>query len=234
LRPVSLVAHAAAFGLAIVLSLYLLANRYNFPNGWVWQGVEEPWRLARFYLAFWWVEFGLLALLLAVCLGVGWGPKSNQVASTQAGAWVRRWLAHLEHRCGLQPLEVGVVAVSLAALTLLPLWRLGFSNDLAMRASIPSLWVLWLMTGKVLLGAGAEALRRAAPLRLRVAYGLLVVVVVAGSLTGLAEVARSLQNYRFGPPSLDAVATTADANRANTVEQRVGDSEAFFFRYLGK
>jgi hypothetical protein len=127
-----------------------------------------------------------------------------------------------------------LLAVSLATLTLLPLYRLGYNNDLVMRASIPSLWVLWLFTSQVLVRGGEVVARGRAPLRLRLAYGLLVACVLVGFVPGLTEVARSLQHYRFGPPHWEAVAAMADADRRQLVEQRVGDDEAFFFRYLAR
>jgi hypothetical protein len=60
------------------------------------------------------------------------------------------------------------------------------------------------------------------------------VVLVAGFMTGLGEVARSVQFYRLGPPPLESVAAMAEADRRHLVEQRVGDDESFFFRYLAR
>jgi hypothetical protein len=221
LRPGPLFAQAAALCLAVIVGLYLTANRFSFPHGWIWQFADQAAELPRLLFWFWWVEFGALAVLLLVCLWLGVRHLPG------------RWRDRLQQRFDLDPPVQAAFAVSLLTLTLLPLYRLGFNNDLVMRASIPSLFVLWLMTSKVLV----EACRRGAapapfPLAQRLAFLLLIAVVVVGFLPGLAEVARSLQNYRFGPPPLAEVVAIADADRRHLVEQRVGDDEAFFFRYL--
>lgn len=207
LRPSALIAHACAIGLALVVGLYLTANRYNFPMGWAWQLADDPLRLARYYLVFVWLEFGVLALLLVLVLRVG----------TWRGGAVHARLA-------------AVLIASLLTLTLLPLYRFGFNNDLVMRASIPSLLVLWMFVGKAVLDARPAV----SSLRLRLAYGLLVGVVALGMVPGLTEVARSVQHYRLGPPPLEAIVPMADADPRHLVEQRVGEEEAFFFRYLGR
>jgi hypothetical protein len=144
------------------------------------------------------------------------------------------WLDDLKRRFDLWPLQLGVLAISLASLTVLPLFRLGFNNDLVMRASIPSLFVLWVFTARIVVEAVQCLAARQAPLKLRLAAWLLVGVVVAGFMPALAEVTRSLQSYRFGPPPLEAVVPAAEADPRHLVEQRVGDGEAFFFRYLAR
>jgi hypothetical protein len=230
LQPAAIFAHVCALGLAVLLGLYLTANRYHFPNGWVWQGVDNRALLARYYLAFWWVEFGGLAVCLVLCLALAARQLPNRPLSLRAVGWRER----LQQRFGLEPRHLAVLAVSLATLTLLPLYRLGFNNDLAMRASIPSLFVLWLFTSQVILGT-QPGFAPQPPFRpLRLVYGLLVCVVVVGFLPGLAEVTRSVRYYHFGPPPLEAVAAIADADRRTLVEQRVGDGAAFFFRYLAE
>jgi hypothetical protein len=200
LRAGPMAVHAAAAGLALVVGLYLAANRYRFPVGWIWTGMEDAARLAWFYAAFWWVELEVSVALGLLWLGGGMGIE-----------W-RRWSAW---------------GVSLAWLTMLPLVRVGFNNDLAMRGSIPALLVLWaLAAGEVAEGGGS--------VRRRWARGLLVVVLAAGSLTSLAEMARSVERYAFGPPALNAVVASAEANPRRLVEQRAGASEALFFKYLAK
>jgi hypothetical protein len=66
------------------------------------------------------------------------------------------------------------------------------------------------------------------------AYLLLVGVVLLGARTSLSEIARSIKFYHFGPPPLESVVAMADADRPHLVEQRVGDPETFFFRYLAR
>jgi hypothetical protein len=212
LRPVPLVAHGLALVLAILIGLYLSANRFQFPSGWIWQGAADPARLWQLYAWFWCLEFGLLALLLGLVVGLSSGLR----------------------RFDLNPPLSAALAVSGLTLTLLPLHRLGYNNDLAMRASIPSLWILWIVTGRVLLGALPAAAQSGSPLRLRAAYLLLVGVVLLGARTSLSEMARSIRFYHFGPPPLESVVAMADADRPHLVEQRVGDPEALFFRYLAR
>ena len=224
LRPAALAAHAAALVLAVIVGLYLTANRATFPIGGIWRGVEDPARLARLILGFWWVEVGALAVALALNLWLRLRPQIS----------VSAWLAALEAGFGLSPVRLAVLAASLATLTLLPLFRFGFNNDLAMRGSIPALFALWTLTAQVLLGARERSLARPWSWGTRLAYLCLVVVLGVGSLPALAEMTRSIQNYQAGPPPLESVVPMADADRPHLVSQRAGDPEAFFFQVLSR
>ena len=101
LRPAAFGTHAAALLLAVVTALYLGANRYQFPKGWIWQGAPDPGLLARFYLGFWWAEIGAVAVVLLVCLvlGVNLRPAHG-------------WLDRLQQRFSIEPMQLTVLALS--------------------------------------------------------------------------------------------------------------------------
>lgn len=118
-----------------------------------------------------------------------------------------------------------------ATLCALMIYRYGINNDLAMRASIPALFVLAVLVGRALL---AEQGSR----RLRWALG---VVLVIGALTPFYEFARHI--VPFWQPDAPWTAKATE-KREGIVELFLDDSErlaqytgsiqAPFFRYLAK
>lgn len=81
------------------------------------------------------------------------------------------------------------VAVAVCMLAALPLYRIGISNDLAMRSSIPALAVLALATIRPLLDSFSRPLSRA----------LLASVLTVGALGSLQEPVRALLTPRWAP-----------------------------------
>ncbi|MGI4976172.1 MAG: hypothetical protein ACRYG6_04430, partial [Janthinobacterium lividum] len=86
--------------------------------------------------------------------------------------------------------------VAVVSLVLIPFYRIGVSNDFAMRASIPALAILAVATGH----AAASAFERGG-VRLAVVAG----VVAVGSLTGLDEVWHTLRTPNQGASTCDFV-----------------------------
>lgn len=85
---------------------------------------------------FWLLEFGLYLILLRRL------NQSIPKTDLPGAGWADTWL--------------GMIAVTL---TLLPLYRVGDNNDLVMRASIPALFVLWILLLRAL-AASAGAVSR--------------------------------------------------------------------------
>ena len=113
-------------------------------------------------------------------------------------------------------------------LGILPIFKMGKNNDLVMRGSIPALFIFWTFAAAVLTGTDGQ-LRR----RLRGVFGAIVVVVIVGGSSGVGAISRSIQQYRFGPPKIDSVKTTAQLP-APTMLQRCGRADSFFFRVLAR
>jgi hypothetical protein len=135
----------------------------------------------------------------------------------------------LRRELGVEPAELLFLVVALGVLSFLPLFTLGVYNDMAMRGSIPSLLVLWAAVAHVLFRA--DLWRKS---RYRLFAVLICATMVMGSYSALVNIAESLGQYHFGPPELSALLTTAEANRPEIVAQRLGDSDSFFFRFLGR
>ena len=63
---------------------------------------------------------------------------------------------------------------------------------------------------------------------------LLIGLLLVGSYTSLSEISRSVTLYHFGPPAISSVKSIANANADYIVAQRIGNSDALFFRRLGR
>jgi hypothetical protein len=220
----------AAVWVAAVHLLYLASNRYEFPVGLAWESARYNQHFVQLLLAFWLVEFALVAALATVLLAVGaWSTSQGRAAP-----WHRGWLGSIQERFRVEPMHLALFAMSLGVLFVLPLFKAGYLNDLVMRASIPSLFVFHAFVAKILLDANLHAARRPDRLRMGLSYLLLLGVVVLAFLPALAEVSRSARFYQLGPPAFSEVAGSADANPRPIVEQRLGSDDSLFYRYLGR
>lgn len=95
------------------------------PRQWGWQEYGPVWFFPT-YLVFLFLEFGFCALLLAIHM------LQDPPPALPSGGWNRVWL--------------GMAVLVLIAL---PLYRVGISNDLLMRCSIPALFVFWVVALRV-------------------------------------------------------------------------------------
>ncbi len=114
--------------------------------------------------------------------------------------------------------------LALVTLTVLPLYRVGANTDLMMRASIPSLFVLWVFL------LGTLTSREGVGLNPQAKRGVLVLLLVA-SIGGGSEIARSLNGYCSVVPHWDGISSVVqlwDGVR----ELYFGDEDSFFFRHL--
>ncbi len=225
LSPAALLMQTTALGLAVVHLSFLAANRFAFPISFVWHN-ESGLRVLGFFLAFEFLEFGLLAslLVLMVLSGVHTGRRGE----IDAAGTLQTWSGRTARLFGVDRWHVLAFGAAVSVLGVLPIFKMGANNDLVMRGSIPALFAFWTFVAAVLTRTDGR-LRR----RLRGVFGAIVVVVVVGGSSGLAAISRSIQQYRFGPPKIDSVETTAQLP-APTLLQRCGRSESFFFRVLAR
>lgn len=208
--PLSVGLNLGAALMAVIHSLYISSNRYAFPIGLLWNLAEDRQAYLRTTLAFWWLEFGLLAICAAAI-----------------HILLRRGAETDQKKAGLPPTWFGLIGL---ILSILLLFKMGFNNDLVMRASVPSLFYFWVFVGQAFAGA-APPPRRGWTLALRM---LLLLLLLVGSYTSLSEIIRSVNNYHVGPPPLDKVRPMAEATYPHIVAQRIGNDEALFFRLLGR
>lgn len=209
LAPLPVALNLGAGLVAVIHALYILSNRYAFPIGLLWTLAEDRDAYLWTALEFWLLEFGLLAACAAVIHLLGRAASQG------------------EKKAGLPPGWLGLLCLILSAL---PLFKMGYNNDLVMRASIPSLFYFWLFIGQAFLGA-APPRRRGWSLALRI---VLLLLLLAGSYTSFSEIIRSVNNFHFGPPNLEEVKPIAEASYPHIVAQRIGNNESFFFRLLGR
>jgi len=124
-------------------------------------------------------------------------------------------------------LDPWIWRVTLAVLIVLPLYRAGLMSDLTMRASLPSLFILWIFVGGMLARGWSS-------FRTDLRYKLLFITFSIGSLTGFSEIARALI-YPYGgePPSERSVVTVPHL-RDWEAPQYQGSEDSFFARTLAK
>jgi hypothetical protein len=175
----------------------------EIPREWCWENLG--WRGAlEFWLVFCLLEFGIF-LALYLLLWRRSGPEVFHRAE-----WTPTWLA-----------AVG------STLLILPLYRLGMYNDLAMRASLPALFMLWI----VLLRVRWPAAWRAQP----VLTQALVLCLALGAFQPVSDITEQLVKTRAStdepgiPGNLSIVMLHQNSQR-----QYLGDPDSFFFRYLAR
>ncbi len=118
--------------LLICVAYLASVERGQVPNQWNITWYDWHWFLKMLPL-FWLLEFGVYAILLY--------PSIRSEDQRPPGAsWNRAWFW-----------------MAVATLTVLPLYRIGILNDLVMRASIPSLFVFWILVLRLISSAGIRS-----------------------------------------------------------------------------
>ncbi len=224
----SIIFNVSALWVGGVHVLYLASNQYSFDHGFIWNLVEDRTYLFQTIAAFWMLEFLFLALGILVYL---WFLSSTDQPGTRKRSVfsLSERMLSLKQRFDISPIQIAVFLVSLLTLILLPLYKMGVLNDLVMRASIPSLFVLWAFAGNAVMGTGIEFRPR-----LKIIKILIGMILIVGFFPSIVEISRSIQNYRFAAPEFETVSESSKANRREKVIQRVGTDEAFFFQYISK
>jgi hypothetical protein len=141
----------------------------------------------------------------------------------------RRWQESLSKDFKIQPAQLSVFFLALVVLALLPIFRMGRHNDLVMRGSIPSLFVFFSFAGYIIFETSGKIRRR-----LGIFYAAISLIVALGTVSAVAEVSRSINNYHLGAPSYETIPSTATLDELFTIKQRLGNEEAFFYRWIGK
>ncbi|NUQ61354.1 MAG: hypothetical protein HUU20_02630 [Pirellulales bacterium] len=121
-------ANLVAAPVVLFMSAAYLASvdRGQVPNQWNITWYESQW-FAKAWPVFCLLEFGFYAMLIYPNL------RSDRDGRLPGTSWNRSWFW-----------------MAIAVLTLLPLYRIGILNDLVMRASIPALFVFWVVLLRVI------------------------------------------------------------------------------------
>lgn len=222
----SIVFNTLSIGIGAIYLLYLGSNQFKFPIGFIWQFTNDIADLVVHLLAFWCLEFALMGflILLLIVLGIYF---SHPTTFTRHD--FRKWIAQLDHEFHITPIQLHLFLVSLIVLGVLPLFKMGIRNDLAMRGSIASLFIFWAFVTKVIADTSVKV-----RMKFKWVFMLFSIILTTGFLTSFNEIARSATVYHFGPPVLSDVLTTSNANEGEIVLQRIGNEDSIFYRYLGK
>jgi hypothetical protein len=228
LNSQSILFNSASLWIASIFCLYLSSNRFDFPRGFIWNFASNVSDLLRGFSFFYLLEFVsfLILVLVLMVLGVNLSRERN---ANNPKPVIRTWFGRLKRQCRIDARQCCVVLVAVAVLLILPLIKMGFMNDLVMRASIPSLFIFWAFVSKIVIDANL----RTRPLS-KALYAVLVLMIIVGSYTGIGEIARSIIRFDLGPPDMATVSTTASAIDLGLVEQRIGNPDSIFYRHLGK
>lgn len=221
---------ASAVWVAAMHGTYLASNRYSFAVSFIWDSVGNLSVLLPRLIGFWLIEFGVLASVTILHLALGSQPDYPSATDS----WIRTRLNLIEQKYAIMPRQLTLFAMSALVLVILPLFKLGYLNDLAMRASIPSLFILQAFAAKVLLDAKFDRPAIRFSVWIRLTYLVLLAVLVVSFLPALSEIGRSVRFGSFAPPLIESVPNSADANPTVIVEQRLGNDESFYYRFLGK
>lgn len=217
-----------ALWLGGIFILYIQANQFKFPVGFIWDSVRYRYRatMGQSILTFGLVEFGMLAALVLLFLGAGIFLRARQPDGAGLPFW-RQWQGALWRDFQIQPAQLAIFLIALVVLGLLPMFRMGKYNDLVMRGSIPSLFIFFAFVGHVVFETSAELRRKLIGL-----YVVLLLVLALSFFPAVAEIARSVKNYHIGAPEYASVQSTASS--PHDLLQRSGDEEALFYRWVGK
>ena len=222
---------AASLG-ALVLggiqAAYVLSNRFSFPSGLLWRIVQDHGTYVRYLIAFWLLEFGIIAALVWAVLFRSTFAEVGKVAKRGPQS-TRHDLERLQLDFGMDRADLTFLLLAVAVLGVLPLFTVGIYNDLAMRGSIPALFVLWASVARLLFRSTSQARRRNAGWLAGMAL-----VMLLGIHPAIVNISESIDRYHFGPPSVTTVQTTATANDPEIVAQRLGNRDSFFNLYLGR
>lgn len=177
--------------------LYLVSGNITQPRGlYFTYGPEDFWMKALKLVTFILLEFGVYGLLILPAL------RSED----------KQW-----RRC---------VAAAVISLSILPLFRYGFVNDLVTKTSLPGLAVICIAVLKVLANQHMLSLRR---------YSALVAVLAVASIAPLLDVRSHL--YIGTAQRADAWGSIESATKgldARYAQQYIGRRDSFFFRKIAR
>jgi len=126
--------------------------------------------------------------------------------------------------------------ISSLVLVVLPFFSYGHWNDLAMRSSIPALFITQVFAIAMIEKSSSDFQRKLTKI-------LLVLILTVGSTTAIIEMKRHLSgiNYTLVKiPKKDEILSLPDLQKTNRykeialLEQYVGSADSYFMKYIGK
>jgi len=175
----------------LIMAAFYSSRNISDPHGWIWYGQSGVLRLLYHYVVFILLEVGVYVILLS--------PDVFRKKDGLQMAW----------------------RISFGVLALLPLYHFGEWNDLVMRASIPSLFILWVMVARTLFSD--------AP-----AYHLKPILLVCclGAMTAFAHIADGVKTAsRF---HFYTVMAPMDLSQMPEGKIYMGKGDSYFFTHLAR
>jgi hypothetical protein len=130
---------------------------------------------------------------------------------------------------GQKNLLTRIFFISCFTLLVIPLYRMGYFNDFVMRASIPALLSLQICVLYFILENSKLKVNN-----MQLFYAsAIVMILTSGFFTPFTEIMRSYQNYQSSVPKYEEVGDIS-LEFTRDIEQRKGNKDSFFFRYLAK
>ncbi len=180
-------------------------------------------------LEFWILEFGFLFILLLLLILFASRIEYQNAAESIEKTFGSRLRKSTSQYFNIKPRQLGIFLIAIVILIFLPLFKVGLFNDLVMRGSIPALFIFWAFVGKILIETNPQIKQR-----FRWLYVTILVVTGLGFYSSVAEIARSIDNYHFGPPKLAVMEEYTFEFDPDKVIQRVGVDDSFYYKYLSK
>jgi len=210
--------------------LYIASNQLKFPMTFAWMDVSDQGRLFKYILVFWFLEFAFLgSLILVFVVSSLFFGKRRQNKKITLKLALKDWEENLRSTFDIDRRQFYLFSLSLVVLLFLPFIRIGVYNDIVMRASIPALFIFWSMVTKILFDSSIRA--RVTHIFL---YSLILAIVLIGFYPAVRGISESVEKYHVGPPELEMVSHSSEANSKELVLQRIGNDGSFFYKYIGK
>jgi hypothetical protein len=216
--------HLSSLWIGGINFLYIISNRYDFPRGFIWEFIDNKIILITRLLGFLFIEIGFIVVAVIMLLVFGyqsWHQRNKLL--------LENWKAYLNQQFNISHTQFYLFVVAIGVLTLFPLLKMGYANDLVMRGSIPALFFFWAFISKIVMDS-SNLIKR----RLRIIYLLILILIIIGFYSGVSEISRSITNYHFGTPARSEVSSLASFDKPKIIRQMKGSKNSFFFQFISK
>jgi hypothetical protein len=177
--------------------LFVSSNNHDYVHGWLWQ-FQDVSQTWPALILYYFIEFGVYVLICAAI-------DRREMTAMQPIWW---WTA-------------------IGCLLILPWYRLGYWNDLSIKASAPSAVVMLVYL--------AEVVRNAQTGGQRIGAKVLIAVMLLGAGAAVDDVSRGMrQGLKLAPPPLQSIQHVNDQEPKWLGAQLFSRGDTFFWRFLAK
>jgi hypothetical protein len=216
----------AALWFFLITASFLASNSFDYPITFTVKELAPIKDYIIRLIEFWLIEFALLTILVIGYLCISKNPTTNYGAQVPRNSQVGRSISGISTNVDIKTTQFYLFSIAFSTLLALPLFKIGYNNDLVMRASIPSLFIFWSFVAKVVIDPSKHY-----RVLNRLFYVFIILLLLIGSYTSISEILRSVKLYQISPPPIEIV---TDNQRTEKLIQRAGMDDAFFFKYFAK